>query len=148
MDYEFVVILSQAGTGVATLAVALFLSIQLRLQHKEATIAAHGDLTRGFADIVRDVYSNHELADIYLRGKDKYKTLEKQELHRFNVLLWSYYLQIQQMWETGVNPDKVHSYATTMLNSGQGILDWWSNMGRHVYPSDFVLYIESILTSA
>ena len=34
MDYELVSILSQTATGIATLAVAAFLSFQLRLQHQ------------------------------------------------------------------------------------------------------------------
>jgi hypothetical protein len=32
-----------------------------------------------------------------------------------------------------------------MLNTGEGIVDWWDNMGRFVYPSEYVDYLDSLL---
>ena len=147
MDYELVSILSQTATGIATLAVAAFLSFQLRLQHKESVASAQAELTNGLGEVVRDIYKDSELTDIYLRGIAKYETLAKEDKHRFNIMLWSYFMQIQQLWETNHEEDKVKSYANIMLNTGQGIVSWWENMGRFVYPDEFIIYIDSLLGS-
>ena len=147
MDYELVSILSQTATGIATLAVAAFLSFQLRLQRKESVASAQSDLTNGLAEVGRDIYKDSELTDIYLRGITKYEALAKEDKHRFNIMLWSYFMQIQQLWETNHEEDKVKSYANIMLNTGQGILSWWENMGRFVYPDEFIIYIDSLLNT-
>ena len=118
MDYELVSILSQTATGVATLAVAAFLSFQLKLQRKESVASAQSELTNGLAEVGRDIYKDSELTDIYLRGITNYETLNKEDKHRFNVMLWSYFMQIQQLWETNHEEDKVKSYANIMLNTG------------------------------
>ena len=132
MDYQLVSILAQTATGVATLAVAAFLSFQLRLQRKESVASAQSELTNGLAEIGRDIYKDSELTDIYLRGIVQYEILSKEDKHRFNIMLWSYFMQIQQLWETNYEEDKVRSYANIMLNTGQGIVSWWENMGRFV----------------
>ena len=147
MDYELVSILSQTATGVATLAVAAFLSFQLKLQRKESVASAQSELTNGLAEVGRDIYKDSELTDIYLRGITEYETLSKEDKHRFNIMLWSYFMQIQQLWETNHEEDKVKSYANIMLNTGQGIVSWWENMGRFVYPDEFIIYIDSLLQS-
>ena len=145
MDYQLVSILAQTATGVATLAVAAFLSFQLRLQRKESVASAQSELTNGLAEIGRDIYKDSELTDIYLRGIVQYEILSKEDKHRFNIMLWSYFMQIQQLWETNYEEDKVRSYANIMLNTGQGIVSWWENMGRFVYPGAFIIYIDSLL---
>ena len=145
MDYQLVSILAQTATGVATLAVAAFLSFQLRLQRKESVASAQSELTNGLAEIGRDIYKDSELTDIYLRGIVQYEILSKEDKHRFNIMLWSYFMQIQQLWETNYEEDKVRSYANIMLNTGQGIVSWWENMGRFVYPDPFIIYIDSLL---
>ena len=145
MDYQLVSILAQTATGVATLAVAAFLSFQLRLQRKESVASAQSELTNGLAEIGRDIYKDSELTDIYLRGIVQYEILSKEDKHRFNIMLWSYFMQIQQLWETNYEEDKVRSYANIMLNTGQGIVSWWENMGRFVYPDQFIIYIDSLL---
>ena len=117
MDYQLVSILAQTATGVATLAVAAFLSFQLRLQRKESVASAQSELTNGLAEIGRDIYKDSELTDIYLRGIVQYEILSKEDKHRFNIMLWSYFMQIQQLWETNYEEDKVRSYANIMLLS-------------------------------
>ena len=68
METDVITLLFEGGTVIATLALAIFLSFQLRLQHKESTISAQGELTSSLAEITRDVYNSNELTDIYLRG--------------------------------------------------------------------------------
>ena len=145
METDVITLLFEGGTVIATLALAIFLSFQLRLQHKESTISAQGELTSSLAEITRDVYNSNELTDIYLRGIVNYEALDENEKHRFNILLWTYYMHIQQMWETDIKAEKVDVYTKLMIDTGQGILEWWSKMGRFVYPNEFVLYIDSII---
>ena len=49
------------------------------------------------------------------------------------------------MWETDVKAEKVTVYTKIMINTGEGVSDWWSKMGRFVYPNEFILYIDSII---
>ena len=126
METDVITLLFEGGTVIATLALAIFLSFQLRLQHKESTIAAQGELTSSLAEITRDVYNSNELTDIYLRGIVNYEALDENEKHRFNILLWTYYMHIQQMWETDIKAEKVDVYTKLMIDTGQGIQDWWS----------------------
>ena len=123
METDVITLLFEGGTVIATLALAIFLSFQLRLQHKESTIAAQGELTSSLAEITRDVYNSNELTDIYLRGIVNYEALDENEKHRFNILLWTYYMHIQQMWETDIKAEKVDVYTKLMIDTGQGILD-------------------------
>ena len=145
METDVITLLFEGGTVIATLALAIFLSFQLRLQHKESTISAQGELTSSLAEITRDVYNSNELTDIYLRGIVNYEALDENEKHRFNILLWTYYMHIQQMWETDIKAEKVDVYTKLMIDTGQGILDWWSKMGRFLYPEGFVSYVDSII---
>ena len=115
------------------------------MQRKESVASAQSELTNGLAEIGRDIYKDSELTDIYLRGIVQYEILSKEDKHRFNIMLWSYFMQIQQLWETNYEEDKVKSYANIMLNTGQGIVSWWENMGRFVYPDAFIIYIDSLL---
>ena len=145
METDVITLLFEGGTVIATLALAIFLSFQLRLQHKESTISAQGELTSSLAEITRDVYNSNELTDIYLRGIVNYEALDENEKHRFNILLWTYYMHIQQMWETDIKAEKVDVYTKLMIDTGQGILDWWSKMGRFLYPEGFDSYVDSII---
>ena len=86
MDYQLVSILAQTATGVATLAVAAFLSFQLRLQRKESVASAQSELTNGLAEIGRDIYKDSELTDIYLRGIVQYEILSKEDKQRLNII--------------------------------------------------------------
>ena len=54
-------------------------------------------------------------------------------------------MHIQQMWETDIKAEKVDVYTKLMIDTGQGILDWWSKMGRFLYPEGFVSYVDSII---
>ena len=89
METDVITLLFEGGTVIATLALAIFLSFQLRLQHKESTIAAQGELTSSLAEITRDVYNSNELTDIYLRGIVNYEALDEHEPQRFNIWLWT-----------------------------------------------------------
>ena len=44
---EYVTIVAQTATGMATLAVAIFLAAQLRLQRKDSQMATQTELTSG-----------------------------------------------------------------------------------------------------
>ncbi len=59
METDLITLLFEGGTVIATLALAIFLSFQLRLQHKESTISAQGELTSSLAEITRDVYNSN-----------------------------------------------------------------------------------------
>ena len=46
---DYISIVAQTATGIATLAVAVFLASQLKLQHRDSLVATRTELTSGIA---------------------------------------------------------------------------------------------------
>ena len=66
--FEYVSIISQTGTGIATLAVAIFLASQLRLQHKDSSRATKNELTTGIVDWIGLMITDPIFTKIYLKA--------------------------------------------------------------------------------
>ena len=86
MDWDQIATVAQLVTGAATLAVAGFLSSQLRIQHR--------DSERDFAfanetkqqDLVASYYSDESAANLLWKAYNDYESLSPMELNRFRVM--------------------------------------------------------------
>ena len=83
--------------------------------------------------------------NIYLRGIEADSTLSKEERHRFNVFMVSYFLRIQQLWDYDKTSSDALTYANIMLGTGPGVLDWYRDMGRFVFKPGFVEYVDKLI---
>lgn len=142
---EYVTIVAQTATGMATLAVAIFLASQLRLQRKDSQIATQTELTSGIVQWIGFMITDPGFTHIYLRAIEGDSTLNKEERHRFNVFMVSYFFRIQQLWEYDKNSDLMMIYANIILGTGPGVVDWYQNMGRFVLVPQFQEFIDGLL---
>ena len=142
---EYVTIVAQTATGMATLAVAIFLAAQLRLQRKDSQMATQTELTSGIVQWIGFMITDPVFPHIYLRAIEGDSSLNKEERHRFNVFMVSYFFRIQQLWEYDNKSDLMMIYANIILGTGPGVVDWYQNMGRFVLVPRFQDFIDELL---
>lgn len=142
---EYVTIVAQTATGMATLAVAIFLAAQLRLQRKDSQIATQTELTSGIVQWIGFMITDPGFTHIYLRAIEGDSSLNKEERHRFNVFMVSYFFRIQQLWEYDDKSDLMMIYANIILGTGPGVVDWYQSMGRFVLVPRFQDFIDGLL---
>ena len=142
---EYVTIVAQKATGMATLAVAIFLAAQLRLQRKDSQMATQTELTSGIVQWIGFMITDPVFTHIYLRAIEGDSSLNKEERHRFNVFMVSYFFRIQQLWEYDNKSDLMMIYANIILGTGPGVVDWYQNMGRFVLVPRFQDFIDELL---
>ena len=142
---DYVAVIAQIATGVATLAVAIFLASQLRLQHRDLAESTRTQLTSGIVQWIGLMITDPGFTNIYLRGIEGDNSLDKEEQHRFNVFMVSYFLRIQQLWDYDNKSADALTYANIMLGTGPGVLDWYRDMGRFVFKPGFVEYVDELI---
>ena len=103
----YITIVAQIATGIATLAVAVFLASQLRLQHKDSLVATRTELPSGIVQWIGFMITDPGFTHIYLRAIEGDAALSKEERHRFNVFMVSYFLRIQELWDYDNDSDQV-----------------------------------------
>ncbi len=142
VDVEHIALIAQIATGVATLAVALFLANQLRLQRndsvRESSLRMMSDMT---GLVVDSQIMNAEFADIYLRGCEDYESLDKIETHRFNMFLIMYFNQTSSLWAHESSKADPRKSLHNMLQTGPGVLSWWQSVGINLLNDNFVSYV-------
>ena len=94
-----------------------------------------------------DWNNDHGFTNIYLRGIESDTTSDKEEQHRFNVFMVSYFLRIQQLWDYDRFSTDALTYANIMLGTGPGVLDWYRDMGRFVFKPEFVEYMDELIAN-
>ena len=142
---DYITIVAQIATGIATLAVAVFLASQLRLQHKDSLVATRTDLTSGIAQWIGFMITDPGFTHVYLREIEGDVALSKEERHRFNVFMVSYFLRIMELWDYDNNSDQVTMYANIMLGTGPVVIDWHQSMGRFVMVPRFTKYLDKLI---
>ncbi|MBS21172.1 MAG: hypothetical protein CL739_03665 [Chloroflexi bacterium] len=142
---DYVALVAQIATGAATLAVAIFLASQLKLQHRDLAESTRTQLTSGIVQWIGLMITDPGFTNIYLRGIEGDGSLDKEEQHRFNVFMVSYFLRIQQLWDYDNKSPDALTYANIMLGTGPGVLDWYRDMGRFVFKPGFVEYIDELI---
>lgn len=94
-----------------------------------------------------DWNNDHGFTNIYLRGIESDTTSDKEEQHRFNVFMVSYFLRIQQLWDYYRFSTDAVAYANIMLGTGPAVLDWYRDMGRFVFKPGFVEYMDELIVN-
>ena len=81
MDWEQLTIIAQIVTGIATLAVAMFLASQLRQQHRDSVMSLRLAIGTQVDDMNRSMYTNRDFANIFLLGCEDSGELDKIDRH-------------------------------------------------------------------
>ncbi len=142
MSIEYISLFSQSATGLATLAVAVFLASQLRLQHKDSVTSLGVGMTQALAELTEVMIKDSEFADIFLRGIEGDSNLSKTEKHRFNLYLINYFTQAQEIWSYNSKSDKAKTYASTMISAGPGVMNWMDHIGKIILQPAFFEFVK------
>ena len=84
---EYVTIVAQTATGMATLAVAIFLAAQLRLQRKDSQMATQTELTSGIVQWIGFMITDPVFTHIYLRAIEGDSSLNKEQIYKKKVFV-------------------------------------------------------------
>ena len=79
--FDYISIVAQIATGIATLAVAVFLASQLKLQHRDSLVATRTELTSGIVQWIGFMITDPGFTHIYLRAIEGDTALNKEEGH-------------------------------------------------------------------
>ena len=98
MSWDQIPTLAQLVTGAATLAVAIFLWSQLKVQHR--------DSERDFAfanetkqqDLFASWYSDESACNLLWKAYNSYESLSPEEVHRFRLMYQQMYLHQLNAW--------------------------------------------------
>ena len=98
MGWDQIATLAQLVTGIATLAVAVLLVSQLKVQHR--------DSERDFAfanetkqqDLIASWYSDESASNLLWKAYNSYEALAPEEVHRFRLMYQQMYLHQLNAW--------------------------------------------------
>ena len=98
MGWDQIATLAQLVTGIATLAVAVLLVSQLKVQHR--------DSERDFAfanetkqqDLIASWYSDESGSNLLWKAYNSYEALAPEEVHRFRLMYQQMYLHQLNAW--------------------------------------------------
>jgi len=123
MEWEQVTIIAQIVTGAATLAVAVFLASQLRVQHKDS----ERDFAFAFENrqqaLTVSIFADESTRKLYWKALYDWDSLTPEELTSFRFLYEQFYLGSWTAWRLrrdGDNLDRFrHQWKRLLEQSGQ-----------------------------
>ena len=106
MSWDELAIVSSLVTGVATLGVAIFLAVQLRVQHKDSE-RLHLDSERQFAflnenrqqELFISYYETDSAANVFWKGAMDFEALTEVEENRYRMMMSSMYFHLVNAWK-------------------------------------------------
>ena len=148
MDWEQVTIIAQIATGVATLAVAVFLASQLRIQHKDSERDFAFAFENRQQDLIMSILTDDSTYDVSWKAQTNWETLSAKEEFRYRGVQQQMYLTIWTAWRLrrdGDNLDRQHTQWRQMLqHSGQR--RFYEKYGRDILQRDQSLlnFVENV----
>ena len=155
MDWDQLATVAQLVTGAATLAVAIFLAVQLRLQREDAE-RTHLDSERDFGfrneevlqDLVLGVVGDESTSDLYWKAAFDWESLSPTEVQRFRWLQQHLYLNIWYAWQRKRDGEdnSGFQYQMSLLLEHPGQRRFHEQWGRKMLPgkSMFTELVEEI----
>jgi len=145
MGWDELAIVSSLVTGIATLGVAVFLSVQLRLQHRDSE-RLHLDSERQFAflnenrqqELFISYYETESAANLFWRGGSDFESLTDAEENRYRMMMHSMYFHLVNAWKLerdGGDTERLRSqWERTLRHPGQRRI--YEKTGRDLLARD------------
>ena len=145
MGWDELAIVSSLVTGIATLGVAVFLSVQLRVQHKDSE-RLHLDSERQFAflnenrqqELFISYYETDSAANVFWKGAMDFEALTEVEENRYRMMMSSMYFHLVNAWKLerdGCDMERLRvQWERTLRHPGQRRL--YEKSGRALLQSD------------
>ena len=154
MDWEQLTIIAQIATGVATLAVAVFLASQLRQQHRDAEREILYTSNELYTDIMGRIVDS-QFAPIWLKGTKDYDSLSEEEEIQFR--MWNQISSINQAvnfraghegLDRGID-SRIYEQSRGAMVNWPGIATYYERFGRsHTYDPDLKTTLDAAFLAA
>jgi hypothetical protein len=148
MDWEQVTIIAQIATGVATLAVAVFLASQLRIQHRDSERDFVFVQENKQQDLIVSIFGDEATGKLWWKATSDWDSLSDEETNRFRFLYQQFYLGSWTAWRMrrdGDNLDR-YSYQWRQLLERPGQRRYYERFGRDILQRDQSLlnFVENV----
>ena len=145
MDWDQLATVAQLVTGAATLAVAIFLAVQLRLQREDAD-RAHLDSVRNFdfgneellQELVLTIVGDESTSELYWKAAFDWESLSPVEVQRFRWLQQAAYLNVWSAWMRKRDGDSHYRFRNqwSLLLEHPGQRRFHEKWGRNISQRD------------
>lgn len=98
MGWEQLTIIAQIATGVATLAVAVFLASQLRIQHRDSERDFAFAFENRQQDLIFSVFGDESTRKLYWKAATDWDSLSGEEMNSFRFIFQQFYLASWTNW--------------------------------------------------
>jgi len=134
MEWDQLAIAGQLVTGVATLAVAVFLSSQLRMQHRDSERSfAFANETKQ-QDLLASWYSDESAANLVWKGSNAFESLSPAETNRYRLMYQQMYLHQLNAWRLKRDGDDLRRWRLQWSNilAEPGQRRYFEQWGRNI----------------
>jgi len=148
MDWEQVTIVAQIATGVATLAVAVFLASQLRIQHRDSERDFAFAFENRQQNLLMSIFTDDSTSDLFWEANINWETLSAKEENRYRGIQQQMYLTSWTAWRMRRDGDNLDRYrmqwGQLLQHSGQR--RFYEKYGREILQRDQSLlnFVENV----
>jgi hypothetical protein len=138
MDWEQLTIIAQIATGIATLAVAVFLASQLRIQHKDSERDFAFAFENRQQEMVFSVFGDEATGKLWWKGLTEWDSLSGEEMNRFRFIFQQFYLAGWTNWRLKRDGDSLDRYRLQwgQLLEQSGGRRFYETFGRDLLQRD------------
>ena len=138
MDWEQVTIIAQIATGVATLAVAVFLASQLRIQHRDSERDFAFAFENRQQDLIFSVFGDESTRKLYWKAVTQWDSLSGEEMNSFRFIYQQFYLGTWTSWRLRRDGDNLARFRMQwgQLLEHAGQRRFYEEFGRDILQRD------------
>ena len=115
MDWDQLATVAQLVTGIATLAVAVLLVSQLKVQHRDSEREfAFANETKQ-QDLLASFYGEESAAEVYSKGCHEFDSLSTAESDRFRLMLTNMFLHQVNAWRLQRDGQNLERFRLTFI---------------------------------
>tara|TARA_B100000929_G_scaffold110152_1_gene87288 strand:+ start:419 stop:892 length:474 start_codon:yes stop_codon:yes gene_type:complete len=138
MDWDQLVTVSQLVSGVATLAVAIFLWNQLKVQHRDSERDFVHAVEGRQQDLNMSIFADETTAKLHWKAASDWLSLSPEEKNRIRFLWQSLYLHVWNGWRLKRDGDNLERFKLqwTQLLEYPGMRRFFEERGRELLQRD------------
>ena len=138
MDWDQLVTVSQLVSGVATLAVAIFLWNQLKVQHRDSERDFVHAVEGRQQDLNMSIFADETTAKLHWKAASDWLSLSPEEKNRIRFLWQSLYLHVWNGWRLKRDGDNLERFKLqwTQLLEYPGMRHFFEERGRELLQKD------------
>jgi hypothetical protein len=153
MNWDALGAVAELVGAVGVIASLLYVATQVHSSNRASAVQAKLESTRLLNDFMDLLLQNPELNHLLLRGRKNLDSLSPEEYLQFSNMslkaFWFFsagYFQFRQRTLAETDWFELRAVMHYWLRT-QGCRDWWQRLGRFLYGSEFVAFIDSEFTT-